>query len=813
MNNFLEFHERSNVTNRPYYRGTWEPKPSEKFRLPPFQFALPTGVKAYDYDIYHIQDGVETNVTSYFNGITAPPNPPVVRNVEYDYSLTPSEETVMTVTAIDTGNSRLTFSALPEDFDKIMDNAETDKEWICINIDSWSGADYTEVVQVDSQNDTLEFNVSTITGFGTLSTWSVGDQVAFWNPFTFNDFGDSNDSDLEEQDYNALESASSAYLAAGPFWKKSDNTWMSIHTFVNLDSTTVQKPVLATAQSPMTGWTADTSSFAYAASDFGSSDYLDRSVPGGNPIWIEDEQKFLITVSVVDSAASNKFHISMLKFDENFENLEYSDRVVEETGSYGCMGSSVIEKDGTYYLFYTHRVDTLSDPAGHWDFCMQKSTSLTSGYGDKKTLQAGSTSGSGPDADIANQWYNGWIDGSCPFEYGGNIYVYISGTSRDETSVTGRNREIGIARFNTTTEELEFLPTGLVLVNPLTGAWTGTSWAKDHTGSGATIVKDGQKYYSNTSMNNSSDSYEVKFFDTNIPRTINRGDFFIYNGNILNNMLPEGSCYFRIESNRGEIYESDVIEIGGVNNWLTSWTATVGTPTISGTDITSMSTSDVCKSNTFDIVGGDVVNLVFERATGTIEPVVRLYDSSDVLQGTLTRYDIGDLRHYTITTTRSYRDAYLTITAGSSYTASDFEIFKDYSNEFIKIKVTSDVDYGGVKYADEWGQWLFKKATVQRSPRVEFTQVGDEVNGKLIVEKSTSAVRYVVRMKVTESEFEALVHAVNGTLEVTDQTGKVFNAENVELSDPTWYQSNGIAELTFIDSNNINVHTLNNSEL
>ena len=130
-----------------------------------------------------------------------------------------------------------------------------------------------------------------------------------------------------------------------------------------------------------------------------------------------------------------------------------------------------------------------------------------------------------------------------------------------------------------------------------------------------------------------------------------------------------------------------------------------------------------------------------------------------------------------------------------------------------KIAISSSYDYGGIKYVLGYTQYMYKNATVRRAPKAEIEITGDKLNGSIIEEKKTTAVRYKIIMKCTESEYEGLVHAMGGTLTITDQTGKSYTAVNIELSDPTWYRSNGIVELSFVDSANINTWTMNNSAL
>ncbi|GAF73169.1 unnamed protein product, partial [marine sediment metagenome] len=119
----------------------------------------------------------------------------------------------------------------------------------------------------------------------------------------------------------------------------------------------------------------------------------------------------------------------------------------------------------------------------------------------------------------------------------------------------------------------------------------------------------------------------------------------------------------------------------------------------------------------------------------------------------------------------------------------------------------------GVKYVDGYEQYMYKAASVRRDPQAEIEILGDTLNGERINEKITSAVRYTMRMKCTETEYEALVHAMGGTISIDDGDGKTYDAQNVALANPDMSRTNGIVELTFVDGNNINVWTLNNSDL
>ena len=151
-----------------------------------------------------------------------------------------------------------------------------------------------------------------------------------------------------------------------------------------------------------------------------------------------------------------------------------------------------------------------------------------------------------------------------------------------------------------------------------------------------------------------------------------------------------------------------------------------------------------------------------------------------------------------------------------SHGASDF--YTDWIDPIgftgmAKIEISSSYDYGGIKYVAGYEQWMYKRASVRRSPKATIEITGDTLNGERQNEKITSAVKYTMRMKVTESEWEALVHGMGGVIEITDNAGKVYDAQNLELADPSWNNGNAVAELSFIDGNNVNVWTRNNSAI
>ena len=292
------------------------------------------------------------------------------------------------------------------------------------------------------------------------------------------------------------------------------------------------------------------------------------------------------------------------------------------------------------------------------------------------------------------------------------------------------------------------------------------------------------------------------------------GGNLIHDDTNLNNVLPDGRCYLKLVNASDYTLYTDDIDIGCIFDWLKSWTVNSGTVTRSGKDITSMVGTSSAHSNSFDVDKGDLLELVFEKTSGG-DPYVYLMDSGDNLIVNLSKASTGEVFRYYGTVTKSLTDAYIRVgVVGITVAMNTFEIRKNYSRNLIKYTISSSVDYGGLKYdSASWSQYVWKSANVRRSPSVEVTQIGEEKNGQFIPEKRTSAVRYSVKMKATEQEFEAFVHSISGNVTIIDQTGYSFVTNKKEISDPSWYYSNGIIEITFVDEGNVNVYTLNNTAL
>jgi hypothetical protein len=319
------------------------------------------------------------------------------------------------------------------------------------------------------------------------------------------------------------------------------------------------------------------------------------------------------------------------------------------------------------------------------------------------------------------------------------------------------------------------------------------------------------------------------------------GNYVTYNGGNLFTTVPRGQCYFKIDDGNG-LYSEDC-NVDCVNFWLSGWpsyyTNIVNDPvtfTKDGKDVTLFHAFDYISggvtyqsplSNSINVQKGEVVRMAFRQVTyeywtnaSTSAPVCYFKYSDGTLVTGSVDFELNPItgnREGNIIITKftalktGSGQIYLTPTSSVDTSFVYCDVYKSYSDRCITISIASTVDFGGTYYKGGFTQKLYKEATVQRSPGAKITIVGDEKNGMLVKEKITTANRFVMVVKVTETEFEALVEASSGTWTIVDQCGRSFTAYNIEIEDPVWNQGNGTCRISF--DSNISTFSYNNASL
>ena len=301
--------------------------------------------------------------------------------------------------------------------------------------------------------------------------------------------------------------------------------------------------------------------------------------------------------------------------------------------------------------------------------------------------------------------------------------------------------------------------------------------------------------------------------DTLLHKESGANDYITYAGTLLYDWLTRGRCYFKFSTSTHEYFSEDCM-VGDVYHWGDVWTKEHADTSFTGRSFNIYQNSYI-ESGRFYCKSGEQIIIALDPGTGFDADAVALtlqYES-----GGSTAMTEGDrttmFYAYATTTKNDYVKVRIDFDnpgAGDG-NFTDWEILKSYSDKMIKIIASSTVDHAGVHYSDGWDQEYYKFANVSRSPQSALTVTGEERNGQIIVEKVNSSTRYQVTMKVTEPEFNGLLGLVGTTVQITDQSGTTYTCYNIDVSNPSWNNGNGICVFSFDD--NINTYTLTNADI
>jgi len=432
-----------------------------------------------------------------------------VRNEELDYRLTSSVETGIVVAAINTGTDRITFTNLPTAFETVLQNPTANEEWLCVNLDTFSAGGYT--LSGDYENSLL------ITGYnsddeeytytvehGADTNWTALDQVVFINPFRFISYYNSGDGMIDYTDITIGQSL--LYTQNGPMFRRTDGTFVLLTNSQTNPKGARFYVVPFTSTDPDTTWTS-TDSVLFDPTDFDAGNV--NVFPSGNPVWLEDEDKWLFPVSEYTGSV---YSIGLYKCDEDFSNETFYHSVVTDSVDYatGAYYPSMVLFEGEYYIFYTAR--GASPDTSTWDFRVIKSSNYANFSGSTaKTITTNTLLADGATGANQEKWYNSHIDSNTSFIWEDRLYILVSGTSRYDISGNRSNRINGLFEYNPSTGLADVSRVGVVYPNLLDGAWPNSYWGRDHIGTSITWVQDpvNDVYISSFCQEPGADSYEV----------------------------------------------------------------------------------------------------------------------------------------------------------------------------------------------------------------------------------------------------------------------------------------------------------------
>lgn len=437
---------------------------------------------------------------------------PLIKNKEYDNTLNSSDGSPITIMAIDTVNHYITLNSLP-DIDTII-TPVAGEEWVLLNLDTatgsdpgYSGRDYQDgvlVLSASRANKRITYSVNNMQG--DISDWSIGDKVAFYNPFI-----DGSGWEFYGSIIDNTKITNSTYVTSGGVFKKADGNY---GMFVNARINSIYSVYIFTSSDLVT-WAIDNSSTAvFEASGSIGSWYKDQVFSSGNVLdlpWLDMKIAYLSGYNSDDG----KWRIGNVIFKDDFSEITYSDaEIIDSSGStLGLYSSSVVRHRGKYVMVYTDRNDG-SLTTYPWRVREARCSNPFGPYINVAVICEGLSTNDGV-------YWSSHCDANTTFIYKGDLYAMVMGTARYKYAGNVGNRVIGLWVYdNGSWVELNNNP---FLINQMYGNyhWAG-SIGTDHMGGYPCYIVDKENgyIYFFTSVTSSSDSYEISCWRLNLKEAL-----------------------------------------------------------------------------------------------------------------------------------------------------------------------------------------------------------------------------------------------------------------------------------------------------
>lgn len=199
------------------------------------------------------------------------------------------------------------------------------------------------------------------------------------------------------------------------------------------------------------------------------------------------------TVVCLRASDHSKNVTRIMYFDEDLTTFEFSDSLLDETVSLGCLGSSVIKTGGYYHMIYLYGEASAPDR----EIRVAKSLALEGPYVDYQTIVSGVTANDGQawSYDVANMSI---------FKTGSRVWGLFGGQSQWAGSGNRGNQYFCLLNFDEDTETWSVDRRGPVIMNPAyfknITENVDYEWCSDHCGGYPALFIDGKNVYLTVSM-------------------------------------------------------------------------------------------------------------------------------------------------------------------------------------------------------------------------------------------------------------------------------------------------------------------------
>jgi len=287
-------------------------------------------------------------------------------------------------------------------------------------------------------------------------------------------------------------------------------------------------------------------------------------------------------------------------------------------------------------------------------------------------------------------------------------------------------------------------------------------------------------------------STDITTYFSALPLLVN--DYFYYNGDSLNYLLPTGVYYLKITTYADTyIYYSEWFQVTCVyENVMYNPHGTVSiveydTLTVSGGAITSAvnaAGAAWCQSNSFDVKTGDTFKLITYLTLNSGElPTVYLLEIGVVIRSNITQM-VSGYNEISLTATGNGTVVFMfTNTAAADWETAEILLQRDYSTKYLILDFYNTCDLGDLLYHHGFTQTLwFESEPMENSFPLDDKGV-ENGEGRFVRTFGRQTKKYLCRTNLVPDYIAEVMHRakLHDTITLTNLFGDVNDVYNLEI--------------------------------
>ena len=288
-----------------------------------------------------------------------------------------------------------------------------------------------------------------------------------------------------------------------------------------------------------------------------------------------------------------------------------------------------------------------------------------------------------------------------------------------------------------------------------------------------------------------------EFFDAFPAQTLYGTDYYyIYEGDTLNYLMPEGLHYLKITTDEGYVFYSDWFLVDCIPaSLITSFTnVTYETFSTSGTTIinavNTVGNGEAYGTEGFQIIKDKEYTVIFYAVLNSGQAPTMSLVSAGLLSNEATV--TAGLNVITLTATANDDLAYLFIDndAAANFALSEIIIMESFSDKYLQINFSHTCNLGGIIYEDGFTQVLYLE-TETMEPTFPYTEKGQENGyGQFVPTFQRQDKLYLIRTGLIPQHIVDVLHRLklHDTVTLTDLVGDSFTVKEIDTEHEWQFQ-------------------------